>query len=623
MNAKFSISLPKKTTRSFNLAWVAALIIGTAASSQAADGTWVGDAASMLWSQTGRWAGGIIADGAGATANITTNIANNRNVTIDGAVASRTLGILNIGDANTTHAYTLAANNSATLTLTNIGVNAQINQISTSFGDTISAPLVLNSDLDIVNASTTKTLTFSGAGSMTTTTTGTRTINNLGTAGGAVTIAASIGDGSGTLAVVQNAANSLLTMNAAANTFTGPVTLNAGILRSGGNSGVTAFGTGASTLILNAGELQLGSVSGRNYARNTTVNGNVTMTSDKSAAGGNGFLYYFGTLNISNTTLTVQAGSNPTNGTAAIIFGDVALAGSPVFCISNNAAGAGGLLNLGGAITDGGNARGLIKTGNGTLSLSGTNTYTGGTTVSNGTLLISGVLGNSVVAIKSGTVLASSGTNGGVIMGPVTIDAGATLASLSVSLALTATTLTTNISTLTISNDLNLAGTTVMWLDRTNSQTASQINVSGTFNAGGTLTVLNVGEALQAGDTFTLFGLTAPGSSFSVTNLPSLDPGLEWNTSQLGVNGTLTVASTVVNPPVFLPLVAANGGLIFSGTNGTAGGSYYVLSSTNLTLARTNWTVIATNTFGAGGVFSFTNAISPAGASEFFILQLP
>jgi hypothetical protein len=32
---------------------------------------------------------------------------------------------------------------------------------------------------------------------------------------------------------------------------------------------------------------------------------------------------------------------------------------------------------------------------------------------------------------------------------------------------------------------------------------------------------------------------------------------------------------------------------------------------------------LAANTFGAGGVFSFTNAISPAEPTRFYMLQLP
>src|SRR5882762_1393012 len=72
------------------------------------DGSWIGNSAgTQLWSDTTKWSGGTVADGAGATANLTFNITTvaGRNVTIDGAVASRTIAILNIGDTDASSPY--------------------------------------------------------------------------------------------------------------------------------------------------------------------------------------------------------------------------------------------------------------------------------------------------------------------------------------------------------------------------------------------------------------------------------------------------------------------------------------------------------------------------------------
>ena len=55
----------------------------------------------------------------------------------------------------------------------------------------------------------------------------------------------------------------------------------------------------------------------------------------------------------------------------------------------------------------------LVKTGAGTLALSGTNTYTGATGVSNGTLCVNGALGNTAVTVASNAVL-SAGLKDGV-----------------------------------------------------------------------------------------------------------------------------------------------------------------------------------------------------------------
>ena len=72
---------------------------------QAATGTWVGDVAGN-WSDTTKWTGGIIADGAGSTANLTFNITAARTVTMD---APHSIGIVNIGDMTTmSSSFTLA-----------------------------------------------------------------------------------------------------------------------------------------------------------------------------------------------------------------------------------------------------------------------------------------------------------------------------------------------------------------------------------------------------------------------------------------------------------------------------------------------------------------------------------
>ena len=51
----------------------------------------------------------------------------------------------------------IAASGGGTLTFHNSGVNAQLNQTSGSADNTISAPIILNSPLDITNAATATT----------------------------------------------------------------------------------------------------------------------------------------------------------------------------------------------------------------------------------------------------------------------------------------------------------------------------------------------------------------------------------------------------------------------------------------------------------------------------------
>lgn len=62
--------------------------------------------------------------------------------------------------------------------------------------------------------------------------------------------------------------------------------------------------------------------------------------------------------------------------------------------------------------------------------------------------------------------------------------------------------------------------------------------------------------------------------------------------------------------------------LEISGTNGTAGLQYTLLTSTNLTLPVSQWTPITTNTF-ASGNFSITNLMNSGASQRFYIMEVP
>jgi hypothetical protein len=68
---------------------------------------------------------------------------------------------------------------------------------------------------------------------------------------------------------------------------------------------------------------------------------------------------------------------------------------------------------------------------------------------------------------------------------------------------------------------------------------------------------------------------------------------------------------------------AVSGNLFsFSGTNGAAGWTYYVLATTNLPTPLAGWSRIATNTFDGQGNFSFTNTIDLNTPRGFYALAL-
>ena len=77
-----------------------------------------------------------------------------------------------------------------------------------------------------------------------------------------------------------------------------------------------------------------------------------------------------------------------------------------------------------------------------------------------------------------------------------------------------------------------------------------------------------------------------------------------------------TVTAPQINPPATAP-----GGLVMSGSFGLPFGTYYLLSTTNLSLPVNQWTSVFTNQFDASGNYSFTNPITPS-PGVYFILEV-
>jgi hypothetical protein len=97
--------------------------------------------------------------------------------------------------------------------------------------------------------------------------------------------------------------------------------------------------------------------------------------------------------------------------------------------------------------------------------------------------------------------------------------------------------------------------------------------------------------------------------------------GVTWN-NNLAVNGTIPVASTTLPIPVLKNISLNRTNLVLSGTNGYASGRFYVLSTTNLNLPRSNWTRVSTNIFDGSGNFNVTNVTTPGTPLNFYTIQL-
>lgn len=299
-------------------------------------------------------------------------------------------------------------------------------------------------------------------------------------------------------------------------------------------------------------------------------------------------------------------------------------------------AGTGAQLNITTAIIGTGS---LTKNGGGLLVLNAANTYSGSTVVSGGTLALYGggfdgsIADSTNINVTSGAILdvsgrsdqtltlssgqtlsGGAGTNGpGSVNGIVVVSPGATLAP---------GVAPTNTGVLAVSSNVTLQGTTVMKLTVTN---ANDELGAYAVTYGGSLVVTNIGGTITNGQTFQLFvasnGVYNAGSFSSIT-LPTAT-GLTWTTN-LNLNGTIVANVTSATPaqPHITSVSLSGTTLIISGTNGTAGLQYEVLSSTNVATALSNWTSIATNTFSSGN-FSVTNTIGAGVPQSFFILRIP
>jgi autotransporter-associated beta strand protein len=265
----------------------------------------------------------------------------------------------------------------------------------------------------------------------------------------------------------------------------------------------------------------------------------------------------------------------------------------------------------------------LVKSSSGSpLYLSSINTYTGGTFIDNGTLGLLGagsISDSSDINIASGATLDASGRTdqtltlasgqtlqgSGNVTGNLTVSSGADLSPAGAGVT----------GTLTVSGAVSLAGTTTLDVDEGNS-VSDLITGAASITYGGNLIVSNLTGTLAAGDSFQVFSAGSYSGSFgSITPAPG--PGLTWDLS----GGMLTVV-VATEQPSFNSVTVSGTNLVFSGTNGLASGNYFVLTATNLAMRLADWTVLATNSFGADGAFSFTNSVNHSAPAQFYLIEV-
>jgi autotransporter-associated beta strand protein len=359
-----------------------------------------------------------------------------------------------------------------------------------------------------------------------------------------------------------------------ANTFSGNLSLSAGLLK-----------------IANAPAMGLGGfvISGNGSFENAS-GADLTITNALTLSGGSP-TYLGGTNNITFSGPVTISGANRT--------------------ITVNA----NTMTLNNGIGDSGQGRAFTKAGAGTLNLLGANTYTGNTTVSAGTL-----------ALGASASLASTGT--------VTIGAGATLdVSAIPTFSLTSSTLsaTTN---LVGGPSIIKGGTTVDLGTKAISLTYKPTAFSG--DTGNPALTISQGTLSLSGNAFTVnnaSGTPLAAGTYQVITQASGDiassgthtvtvtgAGLTaGSTAEIQVTGNsvnLVVSTPAANATISTPMVLGDGTISLNFT-GTPGANYFIESTTNLTPPIV-WTALSTNTADETGAFNFIDTDATNNAQRFY-----
>lgn len=465
-----------------------------------------------------------------------------------------------------------------------------------------------------------------------------------------------------------------------------PVSTSGGIrvLAGGGNATISAPLTVAAAQTWDIDPSGSLTISG-----NTAFNGNVTksntgaLTLSGTNSGSGAFTLAGGTLNLNSAAglgsglLTIGAGTTLNTPTGAIALatnntqtwsGDFTFTGANNLDLGTGAVtlGAsltinapGAILTVGGNIGDGGNNRGLSKTGAGMVVLNGANSYTGPTAITGGVLRITQASGLGTIAggvTQSGTsALELDGTGGAFSVGaePLTIAGGGitdqgALRNIAgdntyggtVTMAVQSR-INSDSGTLTLSNPTSVSATnlslvvggagnlTISGAIATGTGGVSKSNGAGTLTLGGTntytgATTVTAGTlTLASGGSITAGSVLLNINGAAVANLEgsytsTVGGGIAINTGGV-LNSSGTVSLSGPNNNAIVLGTAAG-----SGTWNVTGGSVSVNYASNgiglgnggigsLIVSGGSVTVAGSNTFGVGFAAGGTGTLTVSG----------
>ncbi len=503
----------------------------------------------------------------GGTNTGTNTISSNITLTTTGNIASTLTktgagrwilsGTNSIGGGSTISAGTLVAQSVAAL-----GVAA--NGVTVNGGTLQLDGIVLNNNLATLNSGTIKS-------------NGTSTINGV-TVGAAAT-AVNLGTtSSGDVFTVGNAANKLTGTNTASViSADGPGTISLPF--------ASNYAGGWS---LNTGTVQLGN----NSALGAAASVGVTFGPSSTA-----------TLKLNGFSPTIsRLSTNATTGTPVIVNGN---SGTSTLTVNTSVAN-----TFAGALNDGSSGvLALTKSGSGSLTLSGTNGYTGDTTISAGTLSVNGSAATPAVAVNSGSTLSGTGS----ISGTVTVASTSRLAPGN------------GVGTLTM-GALTLSNGSIVDCEFKTGPAANDLavvtNSDGLILDGGGFNLFQEGTTTQFSTpgTYTLISYTGT-SNVSTSNLSVLNPDATKNYS---FTSDATSVKLTITASVISNWALTSGGDWATGGNWTGAGVPNASGSTAIFgSAATSPATITLNGDKTVSTLAFDNAnaytIAPATTETLFL----
>ncbi len=372
-------------------------------------------------------------------------------------------------------------------------------------------------------------------------------------------------------------------------------------LRGGNFNNSSALTVGITTA--SAGSGFTGTISGGSITlANTDVNGTLTVSSAITGSGsltktGTGTLVLTGTNTYAGGTVInagrVSVGSDANLGDAS---GGLTFGGGTLLATGSFTSGRSVTLNSGGgafdtngnSLTLTGNISGdgsVIKTGSGTLTVAGTNTYAGATTINAGTLKLGAAdtlpAGGAVtLADTAGAALHLNDLNqtigslsgGGAAGGTITLGSG--------TLTVGGSSATTYAGAINGTGSLVKQGTGTLALTGANTYTGATAVLGGKLSVNGTITspvIMNGSGTLCGSGTIT----------GNVTNSGTLAPGNSIGTLTITGDYTQNAGSTYV---VEVNTAGQSDKLVVTGTATLNGGTVLVLAGSGLYKLATNYT---------------------------------